>query len=63
MWHKEEKEKSVIKLSSQYIEMYLHPIVIAMDDLEKGIIKDRRVITVITDLLADEQRPKKEYDF
>jgi len=63
MWHKEEKEKAVIKLASQYIEMYLHPIVIAMDDLEKGIIKDRRVITVITDLLADESRPKKEYDF
>ena len=63
MWHKEEKEKSVIKLASHYIEMYLHPIVIAMDDLEKGIIKDRRVITVITDLLADEKRPKKEYDF
>ncbi len=63
MWYKEEKEKSVIKLASQYIEMYNYPIVIAMDDLEKGIIKDPRIIRVISDLLLDEARPKKEYNF
>ena len=57
--------RDVYSKALYYIELYADPIRMAMNDLEKGEIKDAAILSLISQIMVDESSHKfdKEVSF
>lgn len=55
--------KELVKEASSYIELYINPVKMAMNDLETGKLKDPSIISIIGELMDSESSHKKEVNY